>query len=41
MSKFEQFVSLAERVGKVALPLAHLALALALLIVVYYTFNKI
>ncbi|MEL7631658.1 hypothetical protein AAGW04_22035 [Pectobacterium aroidearum] len=40
MTKLEQFVSLVERLGKIALPLAHLALALALLIVIYFTFIK-
>ncbi|MEN4695617.1 hypothetical protein ABEG96_22200 [Pantoea agglomerans] len=41
MKKFEQFVFLVERLGKIALPLAHLALALAALIVVYVTYMKI
>ncbi|WP_262385653.1 MULTISPECIES: hypothetical protein [Erwiniaceae] len=41
MKKFELFVSLAERLGKIALPLAHLALALAALIVIYFTYMKI
>lgn len=41
MKKFEQFVFLAERLGKIALPLAHLALAVAVLIVIYFTYMKI
>lgn len=41
MKKFELFVSLAERLGRIALPLAHLALALAALIVIYFTYMKI
>jgi hypothetical protein len=41
MTKFEQFVSLAERLGKIALSLSHLALALAALIVIYFTHMKI
>jgi len=41
MKKFEQFVFLAERLGKIALPLAHLALALAAFIVIFYTYMKV
>lgn len=41
MKKFEQFVFLAERLSKIALPLSHLALALVALIVVFVTYIKI